>query len=192
MNVVAPAPAGILDAARQSAETAQFRAQDWFAILRQQGWHTFQSLPLPRRDDEKWRFSDTRSLSLEGYAPAPAPTAPQAADLIARSRLISDAAGLIVHVDGHCVLKPTLAPELIAQGVVFASLEDAIRTHPALLQEHLLKHPILLGGDKFGALHRAWLRAGYVLHVPKGVEVKQPFVAVTWTLTEGVAVFLTP
>jgi Fe-S cluster assembly protein SufD len=189
MTAVAPAPAGVLDAARQSAETAQFRAQDWFAVLRQQGWHTFQSLPLPHHDDEKWRFSDTRSLSLDGYAPAPAPTAAQAAELIARSRLISDAAGLIVHVDGHCVLKPTLAPELIAQGVVFESLEDAVRTRPALLQAHLLKHPVTLGGDKFAALHRAWLRAGYVLHVPKGVEVKQPFVSVTWTLTEGVAVF---
>ncbi len=53
MTAVAPAPAGVLDAARQSAETAQFRAQDWFAVLRQQGWHTFQSLPLPHRDDEK-------------------------------------------------------------------------------------------------------------------------------------------
>ena len=70
MTAVAPAPAGVLDAALQSAETAQFRAQDWFAVLRQQGWHAFQSLPLPHRDDEKWRFSDTRSLSLEGYAPA--------------------------------------------------------------------------------------------------------------------------
>jgi Fe-S cluster assembly protein SufD len=144
---------------------------------------------MPTRDDEKWRFSDARTLSLEGYAPAKAPTPAQAADLIARSRLISNAAGLIVHVDGHCVLKPTISAELAAKGVVFESLEDAVRTRPALLQEHLLKHPVLLGGDKFAALHRAWLRAGYVLHVPKGVEVKQPFVSVTWTLTDGVAVF---
>ena len=67
-------PAGVLDVALQSAETTQFRAQDWFAVLRQQGWHTFQSLPMPTRDDEKWRFSDARSLSLDGYAPAPEPT----------------------------------------------------------------------------------------------------------------------
>jgi Fe-S cluster assembly protein SufD len=189
MNAVASAPAGVLDVGLQSAETTQFRAQDWFAVLRQQGWHTFQSLPMPTRDNEKWRFSDARTLSLDGYAPAPVPSPAQAADLIAHSRLISDAAGLIVHVDGHCVLKPTLSAELVAQGVVFESLEDAVRNHSALLQEHLLKHPVLLGGDKFAALHRAWLRAGYVLHIPKGVEVKQPFVSVTWTLTDGVAVF---
>ena len=58
MNAVASAPAGVLDVALQSAETTQFRAQDWFAVLRQQGWHTFQSLPMPTRDNEKWRFSD--------------------------------------------------------------------------------------------------------------------------------------
>ena len=189
MSAVTLDPAGVLDVALKSAETARFRAQDWFAVLRQQGWHTFRSLPMPTRDNEKWRFSDARSLSLEGYAPGPAPTPAQAADLIARSHLVSEVAGLIVHVDGHCVLKPTLSAELIAQGVVFESLEDAVRTRPALLQEHLLKHPVFLGGDKFAALHRAWLRAGYVLHVPKGVEVRQPFVAVTWTLTDGVAVF---
>ena len=119
MSAVASAPAGVLDVALQSADTSRFRAQDWFAVLRQQGWHTLQSLQMPTRDNEKWRFSDARTLSLDGYAPAPAPTAAQAADLIARSRLISDAAGLIVHVDGHCVLKPTLSAELVAQGVVF-------------------------------------------------------------------------
>ena len=74
MNAVASAPAGVLDVALQSAETAHFRAQDWFAVLRQQGWHTFQSLPMPTRDNEKWRFSAARTLSLDGYAPAPAPT----------------------------------------------------------------------------------------------------------------------
>jgi len=189
MSAVATAPTGVLDAALQRADAARMSGQDWFDALRRQGWADFHRLPMPTRDDEKWRFSDARSLSLDGFAPAPAPTPAQAADLIARSRLISAAAGLIVHVDGHCVLKPTLAPGLVAQGVVFESLEDALRARPALLQEHLLKHPVLLGGDKFAALHRAWLRAGYVLHVPKGVEVTQPFVSVAWTLTDGAAIF---
>ena len=63
MNAVASAPAGVLDVALQSAETAHFRAQDWFAVLRQQGWHTFQSLPMPTRDNEMWRYSDARTLS---------------------------------------------------------------------------------------------------------------------------------
>lgn len=192
MSAVAPAPTGVLDAALHAADGEHLRAPGWFADLRREGWRSFQSLPLPRRDDEKWRFSDTRTLSLEGYAPAPAPSPAQAAELIARSRLIADAAGLVVHVDGHCVLPPTLPAELVAQGVVFASLEDALRTHPGLLQAHLLRHPVALGGDKFAALHRAWLRSGYVLHIPAGVEVRRPFVAVTWTLTEGVAIFPTP
>jgi Fe-S cluster assembly protein SufD len=95
----------------------------------------------------------------------------------------------VVHVDGHCVLRPALSPELTAQGVRFETLTDALRHHPALLQEHLLKHSAGLGGAKFLALHQAWLKAGYVLFVPKGVEIRQPFVSVNWTSTDGAAVF---
>ncbi len=188
-TLTSPALTGILDSALQSADSAEFRAQDWFTILRQQGWHTFQSLPMPKRDDEKWRFSDTRTLSLAGYAVAPAPSDAEVAKLFARSQFISRPAGLIVHVDGHCIHKPALAPELTAQGVIFESMTDAIRHHPALLKQYLLKHKAGLGGDKFLALHQAWLRSGYLLHIPKGVVVTQPFVSVHWTLAEGAAVF---
>ncbi|NBR42130.1 MAG: SufD family Fe-S cluster assembly protein [Verrucomicrobia bacterium] len=188
-TLTSPALTGILDSALQSADSAEFRAQDWFTILRQQGWHTFQSLPMPKRDDEKWRFSDTRTLSLAGYAVAPAPSDAEVAKLFVRSQFISRPAGLIVHVDGHCIHKPALAPELTAQGVIFESMTDAIRHHPALLKEYLLKHKAGLGGDKFLALHQAWLRSGYLLHIPKGVVVTQPFVSIHWTLAEGAAVF---
>lgn len=183
------APAGILDAALQRADAAQTTGHDWFDALRRQGWADFQRLPMPTRDDEKWRFSDARSLSLEGYAPAPAPSEAVAAALIARSHFVARPAALIVHVDGHCVLRPSLAPELAAQGVRFETLADALRHHPALLKEHLLKHGANLGGAKFLALHQAWLRAGYVLFVPRGVEVRQPFVSVNWTSHDGAAVF---
>jgi Fe-S cluster assembly protein SufD len=182
-------PAGNPDAALQPADLARATGHDWFDALRRQGWADFQRLPMPTRDDEKWRFSDARSLSLAGYAPAPAPTETVAAALIARSHFVARPAALVVHVDGHCVLRPALSPELTAQGVRFETLADALRHHPALLQEHLLKHGAGLGGAKFLALHQAWLQAGYVLFVPKGVEIRQPFVSVNWTSTEGAAVF---
>lgn len=188
-TTVPTASAGVLDPALQSAESGRFRAHDWFAVLRQQGWHRFQSLPMPTRENEKWRFSDTRTLSLAGFAPAAGPSETAAARLLARSQFIPNPAGLIVHVDGHCILKPSLAPELAAQGVVFESLEDAVKHHPALLRQYLLKHPAGLGGEKFLALHQSWLRAGYLLHVPKGVEVSRPFVSVHWSSAPNSAVF---
>ena len=188
MSTLTPT-AGVLDADLQNAALVPAATQAWFNDLRRQGWASFQTLPMPTRDDEKWRFSDARSLSLTGFAPAAAPSEAQAAVLIDRSHFVARPAGLIVHIDGHCVLRTPLAPELAAQGVKFESLEDALRHHPALLREYLLKHAALLGSAKFLALHQAWLRAGYVLHVPKGVEIRQPFVSVNWTLTPGAAIF---
>lgn len=165
-------------------------APAWLAELRAQGAAEALALPMPRLGDEAWRFSDTRSLSLAGFAAAPAPSQAAIDDLVARSAaLIQDPAGLAVFIDGHCVHRPSLSPELSAQGVVFTTLADAVRHHPALLQAHLLRHPAILGGAKFLALHKAWLGAGTVLHVPKGVRVARPFLAVHWGLTEGSAVF---
>ncbi len=189
MTTLTSMPSGILDASLQQNETKRFAGNDWFIQLRQLGWKNFEALPLPKRDDEKWRFSDTRSLSLADFTVAAAPSDADTAKLIGQSHFITRPAGLIIHIDGHCVLRPVIAPELAAQGVKFESLEDALRHHPALLKEFLLKHEANLGGAKFLALHQAWLRAGYVLHVPKGVEITQPFVSVNWTLTEGAAIF---
>ena len=162
---------------------------DWLTTLRQEGLVAAKQLPMPKLGDELWRYSETRSLSLEGYTQVAEPSESTAAALIARSQLIQDTAGLAVFVDGHCVLKPALSPALAAKGVVFETLEDAIKHHPALLQKFLLRHKAELGSERFLSLHRAWLKAGNVLYVPKGVKVEQPLLAVHWTATEGAAVF---
>jgi Fe-S cluster assembly protein SufD len=180
----APAPSPVILPAPDAAAPA------WLAALRAQGAADARALPMPRLGDEAWRFSDTRSLSLDGFAAAPEPAQADVDALVARSAaLVADPAGLAVFVDGHCVLRPALAPDLAARGVVFETLADAVRHHPALLQSHLLRHPAALGGAKFLALHKAWLGAGTVLRVPKGVRVDRPFVAVHWGLAEGAAVF---
>jgi Fe-S cluster assembly protein SufD len=180
---------GVLDATNQAQETLIFHSADWFATLRQQGWQRFQALPMPTREQEKWRFSDTRTLSFDGFAPAAYPSESTIAALLQRSQIISQPAGLIVHIDGHVVLEPQLSPELVSQGVIFESLEKALKHHPALLKHHLLQHPVNLGGDKFHALHQAWLRAGYFLHIPKGIVVTAPFVSVHWTSADNSAIF---
>jgi len=170
--------------------TIDASAPDWLAEIRRQGLCDAERLPMPKLGDEAWRFSDTRSLSLATFAPAPAPTDAVVDQLIAQATtLVGEVAGLAVFIDGHCVLKPNLAPALLAQGLVFVTLEDAVRHHPALLQAHLLRQPAALGGDRFLALHKAWLKAGTVVHVPKGVKVVQPLVTVHWASADGAALF---
>lgn len=189
MTTLSTSAGNILDHATQKNLSQGQVGHDWFIQLKQKGWDKFTALPMPIRTDEKWRYSDTRSLSLENYHIGKIPSEDEVNQLIAQSHFISRPAGLIIHVDGHCVLRPAISAELAAQGVKFESLEDALKHHPALLKEFLLKHEAGLGGAKFLALHQAYLQSGYVLHVPKGVEIKQPFVSVNWTLTDGVAVF---
>lgn len=165
-------------------------APDWLADIRRQGLSDAVRLPMPKLGDEAWRFSDTRSLSLDGFTPAPAPSDALVDQLIAETTaLAGEAAGLAVFIDGHCVLKPNLSPALLAQGVVFVTLDDAVRHHPALLQARLLRQPPALGGGRFLALHKAWLKAGTVVHVPQGVKVAQPLITIHWASTEGAALF---
>lgn len=179
-----PAPSPVILPAPDASAPA------WLAALRAEGAAEARALPLPRLGDEAWRFSDTRTLSLDGFAAAPEPAQADVDALVARSAaLVDNPAGLAVFIDGHCVLRPSLAPDLAAKGVVFETLADAVRHHPALLQARLLRHPAALGGAKFLALHKAWLGAGTVLHVPRGVRVDRPFVAVHWGLADGAAVF---
>ena len=189
MTTLSTSAGNILEQATQKSLTQSLVGHDWFVKLRQQGWKKFNSLPLPKRDDEKWRFSDTRSLNLDHYHLPAIPSDESVSPLIAQSQFISKVSGLIIHIDGHCVLRPSISPELAAQGVKFESLEDGIKHHPSIIKEFLLKHEAILGGSKFLALHQAYLKSGYLLHVPKGVEVNDPFVSVNWTLTEGAAVF---
>lgn len=185
---MATAPSPALPSLLAPAPDAQ--APAWLAKIRSQGLLDAQTLPMPKLGDEAWRFSDTRSLSLDNFAPAPLPSDATVDRLVAEATaLAGNVSGLAIFIDGHCVLKPNLSPTLSAQGIVFETLEDAIRHRPELLKTHLLRHPAVLGGGRFLALHKAWLKAGTVIHVPKGIKVGAPFVTVHWASAEDAAIF---
>ncbi|MGA0133357.1 MAG: Fe-S cluster assembly protein SufD [Opitutales bacterium] len=179
------ADAGVADPALQRAHEAG--APAWLAEVRRTGREAFASLPMPGRGDERWRFSDVRSLSLEGFAPAPAPSQEDAARLARGSALTADAAATLIFIDGHCVSRPELPESLRRAGVVFAPVEDVVRDRPELLRGEALRPPALLGGGKLLALQRAWFGSGYVLHVPDGIEIPRPLSVVHWALKDGSA-----
>ncbi|MBM3825252.1 MAG: Fe-S cluster assembly protein SufD [Verrucomicrobia bacterium] len=181
------AAAGVTDNALQSAHGGKGPAT--LADIRRAGREAFASLPMPGRDDERWRFSDVRSLSLDGFAPAGAPSTADASRLVRGSALTADAEATLVFVDGHCVSHPALSAVLVKAGVVFAPIEDVVRERPELLRDEALRHPALLGGAKMLALQRAWFGSGYVLHVPDDVELTKPLSVVHWALAEGSASF---
>jgi len=75
------------------------------------------------------------------------------------------------------------------QGVVFTTLEEALVTQGDLLQAHFMSQPARLGSQKFAALHKAMVKAGTFLHVPKGVEIRRPFQVFHFIQGRNAAVF---
>jgi Fe-S cluster assembly protein SufD len=71
-----------------------------------------------------------------------------------------------------------------AQGVIFCSLEEAVRAHSALVERFLHKL-VAPNKDKFAALHTALWSGGVFLYVPEGVKVELPVHAVYRLDTPG-------
>ncbi len=151
----------------------------WMAQWRQSAWEAFQRAPMPTRRDEKWRFTNLRGVDL-----ASIPTFVRCRDEDAvRSRLAVNAEGdaelaaRLVHVNGTTVSRNVLDAERLPTGVTFATLDEASREHPDLLQKYLgsVVPPTADGvDDKFAALQAATIANGIFLHVAAGVQVELP------------------
>ncbi|MCS7217187.1 MAG: Fe-S cluster assembly protein SufB [Candidatus Bipolaricaulota bacterium] len=95
-------------------------------------------------------------------------------------------AGLGAQVDSEEVYRSLLA-ELRAKGVVFTSMERAVREFPEV-REYFMR-VIPPEDNKFAALHGAVWSGGTFIWVPEGVEVEIPLQAYYRMQTEGVGQF---
>ncbi|GAB1489631.1 Fe-S cluster assembly protein SufD [Opitutaceae bacterium] len=169
--VLNSAPVTGLTAERFAAHLAQQAdLPAWWLDAKKAAWDRFLALPAPARNDERWRFSNIKGISFEGYdlpeTPANVvphlPDVPHVAEIIFSNRQV--------------VSRSTIPADLAAKGVFFCPLDEALREHGDLVRTYLQKHPAGLGGDKFVALNTAFAASGVVLFVPKGVEIELPFV----------------
>jgi Fe-S cluster assembly protein SufD len=162
---------------------------EWWQAGRATAWRRFQELPLPKRKDEDWRFANVNALRFEGYTPhAPLDEASRA-QALARSNPGFETTARAVFANDRFLEFSPLPESLKKQGVVWESLESAVRHHGGLIQEHFMAAEAQLGSAKFASLHRAWCRAGSVLIVPKNVRIELPLAAFHWLATPGAAVF---
>lgn len=159
----------------------------WLRERRVRAWDAFLQLPLPSPTDEEWRRTDLSGLDLGAFSPLPAAhgRGRPPRELLRLLRDPAQAAGLLLTVDGT-VVQTRLAAELVREGVIFASLPEAVRAHPDLVREHL---GAVVGDDenKFRAFHAALWNGGTFLYVPADVEVDLQLVSGTWLDREGVA-----
>ncbi len=162
----------------------------WWLDLKKENWLRFNELPTPHRKDENWRFASLGGLSLDGYRYGEAaPAGETAGAVLGRSAPVENRAGRLVFANDHLIDRENVPGELVAKGVVWLPLEQAVREHEELLRKHFMAQPIKLGSEKYSALHAAFCSAGSFLYVPKGVEVELPLVALHWATAENAAVF---
>jgi Fe-S cluster assembly protein SufD len=161
----------------------------WLAERRAAGLHQFKSLPMPTARDENWRFASVGKLQIDNYSSAETPATATLDALAERSDLVTERAGRMVYVDDAPADFECISRELADQGVVYLPIAEAIEQHPELMERYFLKESTELGSKKFFGLHAATTQAGSVLYVPKGVEIKAPFVNYYWTSGARSAVF---
>ncbi len=184
----APALSADAVAGLDSARFAQHLSQRaylpaWWLDAKKAAFNQFNALPLPVRTDETWRFSNLKGVDISGFSLPEDPATqipnhtrfPQTAEIVFSNRQI--------------VGRSTVPADLAAKGVIFAPLDEALKTHGDLVQKYFQKHPAKLGSEKFVALNTAFTSSGALLYVPADVEVALPFV-VQHTLTgNNVAAF---
>jgi len=186
MSEIAPEPTRILDGLRSLASD---NLPSWLNDQRASAWTQFQSLPMPARTDQAWRFSSIAALDLAPYKMGQPLSAADAPALVERSVGIENNSGRLVFADDHFLQRDVLPETLRKAGVIFQPLERAIVEHEDLFRKHFMSQPATLGSAKFAALHEAFVRSGTFLYLPAGVEVELPLETFHWLHAENSAIF---
>jgi Fe-S cluster assembly protein SufD len=159
---------------------------EWFRKDQREAWELFQSLPQPKRNDEPWRFANLKAIDLSDFHPAS--TVADAPSLIARSSALKgdDLAAKLVFANDQLILTEVKG---LPVGVLLLPLEQAASKHEELFRKSFMNSEVRLGSRKFAALHRAQLRTGAFLHVPKGVVIEHPIEIWHWVEGENASIF---
>ena len=161
----------------------------WFRQQREQGWQEFLSLPNPTRKDQQWRFSNVDVLGLAPYQLGNAPSDYDRAEILDRSVTLDGKSGRLIFANDHFLERDALPESLRKRGVIFQPLERALIEHEELVRRHFMTQPAALGSAKFAALHRAHVRAGTFVYIPRGLELELPIEIFHWLADENAAVF---
>ncbi len=159
---------------------------DWWLNCKRAAYERFTKLPMPKRTDESWRFSNIPGLTLDGFNVS-IDTA--AFDKFSHTAIASASAGTFVLANNRFSMSKPLAEAAAKSGVIFDTLQNALAKHGELLKAHLFVQPPKLGSEKFAALHEAFLEDGVFVYVPKNVIVEFPGKIFHYAVGNGTALF---
>ena len=161
----------------------------WFRQLQSDAWENFESLPMPARNNEAWRFANIKSLDLSLFTAAQPVSDAVRRALLDRSASLEKTAGRMVFANDALLQREVLADSLRAKGVIFEPLDVAITKHADIFRKHFMSQDAVLGSEKFAALHKARVTSGTLLYVPRGVEIEMPVEVFHWMHGTNSSVF---
>src|ERR1044071_3647990 len=95
-TAVEPKPAGIFVGLEGREDDA---LPAWFADQQRAAWTQFQSLPMPARTDQAWRFSNIGALDLSPYRRATPVSEKEGRDILEHSVGLEKMSGRLVFAD---------------------------------------------------------------------------------------------
>lgn len=161
---------------------------EWFRSTKTAAASAFETLPMPTRRDEFWRFCNIKAFDPQDFTPARPVAREISAELVAASNGLKTSLGSFVFANDQLVARRA-APELAKAGVVWLPLSEALVSHSDLVARYFMQTDSVLGSAKFQALHGASVKEGSFLYVPKGVRLSAPLEAFHWLAGSGQAVF---
>jgi Fe-S cluster assembly protein SufD len=145
----------------------------WVFPLRKAGIASFEDQGFPTLKDEDWRFTNIAPIAKLPFQPAFDSSANGAAKEAAERSAFRNLDGCrLVFVNGHYSAELSSLRPLPA-GAKAGSLAAALIKDSAFLERHLGRYA-QPEGNAFAALNQAFFLDGAFIHVPAGVEVKEP------------------
>lgn len=145
----------------------------WILPLRKAGLSSFAEQGFPTLQHEDWRYTNVAPIAKLPFQPIAESQPDAAAAETARDAAFTRLAGnRLVFVNGHYAPKLS-AHAALPSGVRVENLAVALAKNPALLEKHLGKYA-QSAGNAFAGLNQAFFTDGVFIHVPSGVEVKDP------------------
>lgn len=152
----------------------------------------FEAMPMPSPETEEWRYTDLRDFDLSVYSPYRGEPEADTLDdvepeVVEAAGEVGERAGLAIQHNSTVVIAH-LDRDTLSRGVLFESIDRALRDHGDLAQPHLYEAVPTLR-TRFTALHGAFRTGGTFVHVPAGVTVELPLQTLTYVDADGLAVF---
>ena len=157
---------------------------EWFRGDQHKSWEYFLSIPQPKRTDEPWRFANLKAIDLSGFVKAG--DVDDEKELLSRSLEFPDLAGKLVFANEKLIHRDVAG---LPEGVLLLPLEQAATEQAEFFKLHFMTKEVRLGSKKFAALHRARLRTGAFVYIPKGVVIERPIEIWHWVEGENATIF---